>query len=128
MGAPSDYFDKFSTYFAFGPVQFNVGIIDQLLTLTPNNSTINNDDGTKLAKIIKELRLGNALDLTEAIYDRWKTGRYFPDFNLDADRGYSYLSWSQLNSDETSVDVPDFPNKLSVEDDTSLTVKLRFIK
>jgi hypothetical protein len=127
MGAPSDYFDKFSTYYAFGPAPFNTEIIDKLLTLTPDNNPINNDNGTKLADIGEKLKLGNALDLTEAIYDKWKTGKPFPDFNLDGDRGYAYLCWSQLKS-ASSVDAPDFPNEISVKANPTSTVQLRFIK
>lgn len=127
MEAPPDYFNKFSTYFAFGPAPFNAAIIDQLLTLTPNNNAANNDDGTALANIIKEFRLGNALNLTETIYDKWKTGKPFPDFNLDGDRGYAYLCWSQLKS-ATTVDPSDFPNELSANANPAATVQLRFIK
>jgi hypothetical protein len=127
MVAPPDYFDKYSTYYAFGQIQFNAGIIDQLLTLAPSDSAVNNDNGGALANIIREVRLGNALDLTQVIYDRWKTGKPFPDFNLDGDRGYAYLCWSQLTS-AGSVDAPDFPTELSVNSNEASTVQLRFLK
>lgn len=127
LEAPRDYFDKFSTYFAYGSVPFNADIVDHLMTLAPNDNTMNNDNGTALANIIKEMRLGNALNLSEIIYDRWKTSKPFPDFNLDGDRGYAYLSWSQLSS-PSSVDAPDFPSELSVQSNPTSTVQLRFIK
>jgi hypothetical protein len=126
--APQDYFDKYSTYFALGSVPFDENIIDELINLVPSDNTMNNDDGSRLAEILgKRARLGNALNLTEIIYDRWIKGKTFPDFNLDGDRGYAYLSWSQLAS-SSSVDAPDFPAELSVESDPTSTVQLRFIK
>jgi hypothetical protein len=127
MEAPPDYFDKFSTYYAFGPVPFNEVIIDELQGLTPDNNAANNDNGSILANIIKEFRLGNALNLTQTIYDKWKTGKPFPDFNLDGDRGYAYLCWSQFKS-PGATDAPDFPNELSVNSNPGATVDLRFIK
>jgi hypothetical protein len=126
MEAPPDYFDKFSTHYAFDAAPFSNDIIEALLSITQDSNAINNDNGTILATIVKELRLGNAMDLTQAIYDRWKTGKPFPDFNLDGDRGYAYLCWSQKSA--SSVDASDFPKELSVNANPAATVDLRFIK
>jgi hypothetical protein len=48
-----------------------------------------------MREVMVEGLLGNALDLSGALYERWSRGDVLPDFNLDADRGYGYLCWTQ---------------------------------
>jgi hypothetical protein len=137
LEAPSDYFNKFSTYYAFGDILINNDFIDELVNISANNNAMNNDNGDDLASKLTnpKNRLGNALDLTENIYDRWKTSKPIPDFNLDGDRGYGYMCWSQEN--ETSpptIEDSDSPNELRAKDDPSdptdqdEVVQLRFIQ
>jgi hypothetical protein len=48
-----------------------------------------------LVSILGERTLGNALELSGVLYERWFRGGTLPDFNLDSDRGYGFLCWSQ---------------------------------
>ena len=94
-----------------------------MLALTSNANTSLNDDGTGLKTIIDKVdKLGNALTLTELMYDKVASGEDLPDFNLDADRGYGYLCWSQEGDP-----APDFPNPIVVKTDPNATVNLNFI-
>jgi hypothetical protein len=93
--APDSYFDKTSLFYAFGNIPLNKAFIDDLAALSGDESQIK-------AIIQKHVRLkrmvptiGNAITLTEEIYDRWKNNKPIPDFNLDADRGYAYPCWTQ---------------------------------
>ena len=54
-----------------------------------------NRDEAALLALLGERTLGNALDLSGALYERWFKGEPLPDFNLDSDRGYGFLCWSQ---------------------------------
>jgi hypothetical protein len=120
---PSSYLDKTSTWYAWGDIPPQAGVLDELLKLTPDSDPAQNDDGTKLATLLNDKRLlGNALDLTEAMYDQVKRGRLVPDFNLDGDRGYGYLCWMQANDP-----APDFPNPIVVAANRTAIVQLNFI-
>jgi hypothetical protein len=88
---------------------------------------------TKLAN--PKNRLGNALDLTESSYNRWKVAKPFPDFNLDGDRGYGYMCWSQENeTTPPTIEDSDSPKELRAKDDPldptdqDEIVQLRFIQ
>jgi Zinc dependent phospholipase C len=116
FAVPTSYLDKTSTWYAWGDIPQHPGVLDELLNLT-------GDDGTKLAGLLDDKRLlGNALDLTEAMYDQVKGMGSLPDFNLDGDRGYGYLCWMQANDP-----APDFPNPIVVAANPTAVVQLNFI-
>ena len=103
---PESYLDKTSTWYAWGDISQKAGVLDELLKLTPSLDTSQNDDGTQLAGIYDDKNLlGNALALAEALYEQVKAGREVPDFNLDGDRGYGFLCWSQQG--DPASDFPD---------------------
>jgi hypothetical protein len=104
FAVPTSYLDKTSTWYAWGDISQKQGILDELA-----DAAAQADDGSLLAGIYtdKEL-LGNALMLVEALYDRVKAGDDLPDFNLDGDRGYGYLCWSQAGDP-----APDFPDPVA---------------
>lgn len=123
-GAPDSYLDKFSTWYAWGEMPLNPNVLDELLALTPEDDTKLNDDGTKLKMIVEKPEvLGNALDLSQLMYDKVAAAGDLPDFNLDADRGYGYLCWSQEGDP-----APDFPNPIVVRAKPEEKVKLNFIR
>jgi hypothetical protein len=124
FAVPSGYLDKTSTWYAWGDIPQKRGILKDLLALTPSTNTAQNDDGTQLAGIVDDKNLlGNALSLTEAMYEQMKTGGELPDFNLDGDRGYGFLCWSQ-QGDPAS----DFPDPSTSEAAPPGAVALNFIK
>jgi hypothetical protein len=137
LEAPWDYFNQFSTYFAFGSIPINDLFIDQLAGMSDDPNALNNDNGEELASRLNDPknRLGNALRLAENIYDRWKTNRPIPDFNLDGDRGYGYMCWSQVNqTSPPTIEDSDSPKELRAKDDPANptdqdeVVQLRFIQ
>ena len=76
--------------------------------------------------------LGNAVAFSGELYNRARTDRPLPDFNLDSDRGYAYLCWTQPDDDnntparlvvqaEDGAPGPDVVNALEAE------IKLRYI-
>lgn len=124
FSVPTSYLDKASTWYAWGDISQQPGVLDQLLELTPDADPANNDDGTKLAGLLNDKRLlGNALNLTETMYDQIKSGRPVPDFNLDGDRGYGYLCWEQAGDP-----APDFPNPIVVAANPAAVIALNFIR
>lgn len=129
MAAPASYFDKFSTFYAWGDIPASQQILDLLMELADDPDPLNNDNGSGLQDILKKHGLGNSLELCEMIYERWKTGKPFPDFNLDADRGLGYLCWTQINpaTAPPTPDDPEYPNEIVVKSNPAATVDLRFI-
>jgi hypothetical protein len=61
--------------------------------------------------------------LTQAMYDRVKDGVPVPDFNLDGDRGYGALCWSQRGDPAA-----DFPDPIVVAADPGAVVELNFLR
>ena len=106
FAVPESYLDKTSAWYAWGDIPQKAGVLDELLKLVPSLTTSQNDDGTLLKGILDDKNLlGNALELAEALYEQVKAGRDLPDFNLDADRGYGFLCWSQQG--DPASDFPD---------------------
>lgn len=134
MGMLNSYLTRPSTHYAFGEIPFQPkDILDLLEGLTPDTNPIKNDDGTKLkALLLDKASLGNAMTLIEKCHERFLEKKELIDFNLDGDRGYSYLCWAQQQ--KSVADLPDFPKKLIVNvpggdpSDDNINVKLNFIK
>jgi hypothetical protein len=89
--APTSYFNELPTHYAFGRIPLDRDLIDQLFALTAGS----NLSESSLTTLLEGRTLGNALDLSGVLYDRWFRGERLPDFNLDSDRGYAYLCWTQ---------------------------------
>lgn len=134
MGMLSSYLNQPSTHYAFGKIPFEPkDILDKLAGLTPSFNPIANDDGTQLKALLLERgSLGNAMTLIEKCFERFSKGKKLIDFNLDGDRGYSYLCWTQKQS--STPDAPDFPKELRVNvpggdpSDDNINVKFNFLK
>ncbi|MBK8622538.1 MAG: zinc dependent phospholipase C family protein [Saprospiraceae bacterium] len=124
MGMIDSYLTQPSTHYAFGEIPFQpADILQQLSDLTPNDDAINNDDGTILKTILdSKASLGNAMTLIEKSHERIQQNQNIVDFNLDGDRGYSYLCWTQTKDSEPNE--VDFPEQLVINPE----VKLNFIK
>ncbi len=91
LAGPSSYFNTLPTHYAFGRIPFSAGLLDELSALAASGDR---SEGA-LNLIMARGLLGNALDLSGALYNRWFQGKDLPDFNLDSDRGYGYLCWTQ---------------------------------
>jgi hypothetical protein len=89
--APPSYFSSLPTHYAFGRIPLDRDLVDQLVTLAAGSDRTEGD----LTALLQSRTLGNALELSGALYDRWFRGDPLPDFNLDSDRGYGYLCWTQ---------------------------------
>ena len=134
MVSLSSYLNETSLHYAFGKIPFQPeDILDRLKGLTPDVNPINNDDGTRLRNLVMEkASLGNAMDLIEKTFEHFADKKEVIDFNLDGDRGYSYLCWTQIQN--SAADDPDYPGKLKVNvpggdpSDDNIKVDLRFIK
>ncbi|WP_205502327.1 zinc dependent phospholipase C family protein [Rufibacter psychrotolerans] len=113
--APASYFTKEAMHYAWGAVAYDHTALDTLASLTKEGAPAGGPDGTLLNTGPEWLKLGNALQLSHALYRRWEKGQPFPDFNLDADRGYGYLCWSRLNLGVTPQvpDKPDYPERIN---------------
>lgn len=123
MGAPAYYFDKSPTFHIASGLPFSPDLIDKIAELASKSNIMDNDDGSQLAKLLQEEGLGSIIDLTGVLYERWREGKVMPNFNLDGDRGYGYLCWSQVRSSvPPQTDPVDFPTELDVN-----PVELRFI-
>lgn len=89
--APGSYFNQPFTHPAFGRIPLDRELIDELVALAQSP----NREEAQLVSILGERTLGNALDLSGVLYERWFRGGALPGFNLDSDRGYGFLCWSQ---------------------------------
>ncbi|MBV7532518.1 zinc dependent phospholipase C family protein [Chitinophaga sp. sic0106] len=114
--APNSYFSNTALHYAFDKIPLSKTLIDTLATLNGPESQVTAAFNPAATTGIKP-SLGNAMMLTEEIYDRWKKNIKFPDFNLDADRGYGYPCWTQKGDpreqpdelDTTPVDLTFIP-------------------
>jgi hypothetical protein len=103
--APASYFTRPPTHYAFGDIPLDGELLESLATLADGGGVVESD----LLQLVGQRTLGNALELSAALYERWFRQAPLPDFNLDADRGYGYLCWTQaLNGPEPA----NFPNPL----------------
>jgi hypothetical protein len=115
--APPSYFTTLPTHYAFGRIPLDRELIDQLVALAASP----NLDEADLTALLQSRTLGNALELSGVLYERWFRGAPLPDFNLDSDRGYGYLCWTQggdpphepteLKANESAAD----PNQVQLE-------------
>jgi Zinc dependent phospholipase C len=101
--APSSYFATRPTHFAFGRIPLDDDLLDQLVALQAGSNRAEAD----LLGLLGNRTIGNALELSGVLYDRWFRGDRLPDFNLDSDRGYAYLAWTQVG------DAPHEPSELA---------------
>lgn len=113
--APASYFTTLPLHYAFGRIPLDHDLIDQLAALAagPNRSELD------LTTLLQKRTLGNALELSGVLYDRWFRGAPLPDFNLDSDRGYGYLCWTQRG------DPPHEPTELVTNTSAADTTEVR---
>jgi hypothetical protein len=122
LAAPNSYYNQLPTHYAWGDIELDRGLLDDLTRLTDNGSV---PEGT-LNNVVAGRTLGNAVDLSSVLYEHWFLDENLPDFNLDGDRGYAYLCWTQnINGAEP----PNLPQKLitHVDDPFPPEVMLEFI-
>lgn len=100
--APASYLTALPTHYAFGRIVLDEELVQQLKQLEgePDRSE------QALMSLLSDRTLGNALDLSGLLYARWRSGEGIPDFNLDSDRGYGYVCWTQRG------DAPHEPSEL----------------
>lgn len=109
FGVPTNYLDKASTWYGWGDIVQDRDLLEALAKVQATPPGPRRTDAGRLAALLSDKRLlGNALDLTAAMYDRHALGEPLPDFNLDGDRGYGYLCWSQRGDP-----APDQPNRIA---------------
>jgi len=133
MGMLGSYLSQPSTHYAFGRIPFQPEhILDELEKLTPDANPALNDNGDMLARLFGKGSLGNAMTLIEKCHERFQDKKNLIDFNLDGDRGYGYLCWTQ---NQGSPDAPDTPKVLQVNNPTdndpnndNIRVNLNFLK
>jgi hypothetical protein len=130
ISGPDSYFSATSLDYAFGNIPLDKDFIDFLTTLAGDENKLT--DYFNLAKRQKDEipTIGNAVTLAEELYDRIKSGKEIPDFNLDSDRGYAYTCWTQ--KDINGPNPPEQPAELlqhgqQKNGQTVTPVKLDFI-
>ena len=110
--APTSYLTALPTHYAFGRIPVSGEFLQELVDLADSAPR----GEPALQGVIEDESLGNALDLTRGMYERWFEGLPLPDFNLDADRGYAYLCWRQ------DADPPHEPDPLVTQPRVDLEV------
>lgn len=120
---PQSYFSELPLHYAFGQIPLTAGLIDQIAALPQ----ISGNHEAAIAALMQQGQLGNAMTLIGELYRRARTGGPIPDFNMDADRGYGYPCWTQL---ENGVpDAANVPGDLLTNGpgDPNYTIALRFL-
>lgn len=108
-GVPTNYLDKTSVWYGWGDIIQNPDLLKELVGIQQTPPGPQETDADRLGAVLHDKSLlGNALDLTAAMYDRQAAGGQLPDFNLDGDRGYGFLCWSQQGDP-----APDTPNEIA---------------
>lgn len=112
LQAPVSYYDKHASFYGWGNIPLSPQIIDRLAELQeipPGQVDVEESTAQILAR--GKYGLGNGVTLTGELYNRWRTDRPIPDFNLDSDRGYGYLCWVQTGDQNQ----PNTPTRLVVQ-------------
>lgn len=115
----ASYLNSSAQHYAFGEVPFQPSEVLDTLDDFIHNSRPDEEEMKKFFDD-RSVGLGNALDLIENTFARWKETNKVLNFNLDGDRGYGYACWTQ-----TKDGVPNntqFPEKLE-----TYPVNLQFI-
>jgi hypothetical protein len=118
--APESYYDEHAMHYVSGNIPFTDGLLSTLMNIADYDA--NNPEGVNGEEELNNLfsdesnLLGNAVDLTMKLYEESKKGKKIPNFNLDSDRGYGHLCWTQL-SDSGDLDNPVYPRTLELYDD-----------
>lgn len=107
MPAPSSYLAALATHPAWGRIPLDEKLLDDLAAFAAGSPQREEQD---LEQVINDRRLGNAVELSGKLYERWYQGKALPDFNLDADRGYGFLCWTQ-DIDTPADRPPDRPHE-----------------
>lgn len=91
--APASYLAALPTHYAWGRIPLDRELVEELKGLESGGDL----SEQALMSLLGggKRTLGNSLKLSGELYDRWRTGSGMPDFNLDSDRGYGYLCWTQ---------------------------------
>ena len=90
--APASYLTALATHYAWGEIGLDRELVQELKALAAGPDL---SEQALMALLASKRTLGNAVDLSGELYDRWRIGKGMPDFNLDSDRGYGYLCWTQ---------------------------------
>lgn len=141
VSAPSSYLDKHSSFYGWGDLPMSPEVVDALAALQSTDPANvvdaqgNPSDHEKQTLAILnggKNTLGNAVQFTGELYNRARTNRPLPDFNLDADRGYAYLCWTQPSDDDNTperlvVQAEDNAPPADVVAALEAEIKLRYI-
>lgn len=112
LSAPFSYYNQHASFYGWGDIRLSPEIIDQLYDLQESPpGSVDVEARTSEILIQGKLALGNGVTLTGELYNRWRTDRPIPDFNLDSDRGYAYLCWVQVDDQNQ----PNTPTRLVVQ-------------
>jgi len=90
--APASYLTALPTHYAWGKIGLDRELVEELKALAAGPDL---SEPALMSLLASKRTLGNAVALSGELYDRWLTGKGMPDFNLDSDRGYGYLCWTQ---------------------------------
>ena len=95
--APFSYSDESHDYFIDKPIFLDPSFIEDL-----NNPIDLNDLSNRTKKEV----MGNACELTGALYHMFENNQPLPDINLDADRGIAYPCWESETCSNDNITEP----------------------
>ncbi|GAB3219870.1 hypothetical protein J0A67_05090 [Algoriphagus aestuariicola] len=98
VAGPDSYFAQTPLHYAFDNIPLDKEFLEFLVDLEGDESKLSD----YLAEVFRKRKqiptLGNSLTLAEWLYARVQEKGRIPDFNLDADRGYGYVCWTQKDA------------------------------
>ncbi|MFI8377305.1 zinc dependent phospholipase C family protein [Leeuwenhoekiella sp. NPDC079379] len=95
--APLSYTSNVHTYYIKDDVGIDLNFINQFAPI---------QDFISHNLRVKNEVLGNASELTGALYDNFQKGKKLPNINLDADRGIGYPCWEPEGCENDNIKEP----------------------
>lgn len=131
--APSVYFSAPPSLYAFGPMNTVEGVLNDIMLLQRSGEP-EDGDVSAITSLLhgNEPILGDAVSLTRSLFYMWRRNEIIPDFNLDSDRGYGFLCFTQpqdLSSPNKPTRIVTQPDKGENENEArQRKVKIQWIR
>jgi hypothetical protein len=95
--APFSYSLNLHDYYIYNDINMDISFIEDIRPI---------EDFDRHHQLSRNEMMGNACELTGALYHLFKNDNNIPDINLDGDRGIGYPCWEAENCVDGNIEEP----------------------